>query len=230
MERISGELILRSNKENQVSIPAKEFADKVVGLQFLHFYDAADVKQDNEISPQDWTVSILLNGVPNWKNVRDALWDEGTKSKWHEVNAKLEQVDAGWHLTDEAASEYEVRFKALLTEMLTVNGIGSPIAIKILHKKRPNLIPVVERIVAQFYLGWSLTSQDNVQQVESASSIIFNHFRNDLVLDSNQAAIAKIQNRISSGDNGFSLTDVRILELAIWLLSDTAGPGKINAL
>lgn len=216
MASMNSELTLRGNSEHQIKVSVAEIADKIAGLHFVHFYDAAEVEQDSRMTPQDWTVSILLAGIPNWKNVRDSLWHEG-KSRWRAVDVKLEQVDPQWRLIDERASEYKDKFEELLAAMLAVNGIQSPIATKILHKKRPNLIPVVDRIVAGFYLGRRLPLQKDSRQVETVSDVIFNHFRSDLLLKSNRIAIADIQSHLSENNDIPFLSDVRILELTIWL-------------
>jgi len=68
-----------------------------------------------------------------------------------------------------SASEWtglKIKIRKLLTEFLSVKGIGLAKATKILHLKRPNLIPVLDSLVIEFLLGVNFSDFEKGKQVD----------------------------------------------------------------
>lgn len=130
------------------------------------------------------------------------------------IKGLLKEVPAEWKLADDGAQTYKEAVTCLLAGLRKVKGIGPAIATKLLYKKRPTLIPIVDSVILEFY-GYRRKSPEKV------SELIFGPFRYDLL--NNAASLAKIKGRLEFRPGTPKLSEVRIMELAIWLQSRKAG-------
>ena len=100
---------------------------------------------------------------------------------------------------------------ALFNEFETISGAKLAVATKILHKKRPQLIPMVDSKVFDHYADRCPTLRKLTMGPVAVRSMQL--FRDDLVATrgSVEALVFDLQ------QHGFSLTPVRVLEILIWI-------------
>lgn len=202
--RVTGEKIRVTTGEGRGWIAASDVISRIPHLHFLRFYDAAHPGDPNRIEPQDWGIPALL-GAPVPNKVLQAVTPEYLSA----CDAALVSVSPQWSLMDDvAATEYRLVVKTLLEELTAPTGIAKAIATKIVHKKRPNLIPVVDSVIARVY------------KLRSPTDLIFGPFRDDLI--ANHGALQPIKESAASV-SGRDISVVRALELSIWLTSVEAG-------
>lgn len=200
-------------KGSNAKISLEKLVSEISTRYFIHFYDAADVAQDNEITSLDLGVTSLLGAPIGRGKALVNLYDNG-EAKWRLINSLLGKVSAEWKLADHGAGTYKESVTRLLAELLRVDGIGPAIATKLLHKKRPTLIPIVDSVILEFY-------ECRRKLPEHVSEVVFGPFRDDL--RNNAASLAKIKDALESQPETPKLSNVRIMELAIWIQSRNAG-------
>jgi Family of unknown function (DUF6308) len=99
--------------------------------------------------------------------------------------------------------------RQLFDAFADIRGVGFSKMTKALHRKRPALIPMLDSVV-QKYLG----DDDLGAQAafgERALGLVRGYKRD---LDRNRAAVRALQRELAR--RGYSLTEVRILDLLIW--------------
>jgi hypothetical protein len=159
-------------------------AEYIKEQAFVAFYDGAQVTQDNEMRPLDWAVSTLLAALGPDISLE------------HEESLQLRE-------------KVEAAFEAFMQPA----GIKSSIAAKILHKKRPLLIPVIDDFVSTVLIGvrgYKLSAR-------TITDIIFDRFRPQLL--SNLPALHEVAGLLA-GTRTPPLSAIRILDIAIWRHAD----------
>ena len=108
-------------------------------------------------------------------------------------------------------------FEELITAALLTSGVLIPVAVKVLHRKRRSLIPMLDNVLLEFYLRLSGVARpgsltQNKRTAGSAAVTALRLFRHDLV-----ASAAELEYvRTTLGSAGYLLTPVRILEILVW--------------
>jgi len=107
----------------------------------------------------------------------------------------------------------------LLGQAIRTRGVGIPVATKVLHRKRRNLIPMLDSIVSEYYLTASEVASlkykknwNNRQLVVSLALKALAMFREDL---RNGLREVESYRQILSAASYF-LSPTRILEILIW--------------
>lgn len=113
--------------------------------------------------------------------------------------------------------------ETLLHASMQVPGVLIPVATKVLHRKRPNLIPILDNVVLAHYLDTlpqklPTASQDKRRGAAVAVHVL-SRFRDDL--REAQPAIQAVRHDLAA--HGFALTRVRILELLVWTQVEERG-------
>jgi len=186
---------------------------------FIHYYDQAAVAQDNRIAPLDWGVTSLLMGPVRTDDTFSVLAAQpnGRSGCPAAISAGLSRVPPSAKLTAADAREsYGDGLSDLLAAICQVKGVGPSIATKLLHKKRPDLIPVVDSLVFEFYTGTRMPQSKSLA-VGPVIDLILGRFRNDLISNSSEGQfLGGVRTRLLEDSIDF-LTDVRVLEMSIWL-------------
>ena len=99
--------------------------------------------------------------------------------------------------------------RRLFDAFADIRGVGFSKMTKALHKKRPGLIPMLDSVVVA-YLDDPAT-QPPESFGERATGLVRSYKRD---LDRNRAALRAVRRALAS--HGHELTEVRILDLAIW--------------
>jgi hypothetical protein len=119
------------------------------------------------------------------------------------------------------AADQEVPWQGLQALLLAAAGItevGLPRATKVLHKKRPALIPILDSVVEQ-YLREVEKLPRRGEFVADGLDLIRGYKRE---LDANAEALRALRAELQT--RGVSLTECRLLDLLLWAYSGTYAP------
>ncbi len=96
-----------------------------------------------------------------------------------------------------------------LRKLAEMEGISLTLLTKVLHRKRPDLVPLLDRHVVDRYRP--LTGE---RQPAKAWSALIDRLVEDL--DLNSETLSAISNEVSS-ETGVALTALRVCDIAIWM-------------
>ncbi len=180
------------------------------------YYDGIVSSNPNHIEPLDVLVTVAVNS-----RVNDAA---AVRSVHRGLAAScdplLAQIPVGADLLD---AVYVPQVVNLLDKAVQVPRVLLPVATKVLHRKRPQLIPMLDNVVITHYLS-SLNrselgpkSQDK-QHAAAVGQMVLEAFRQDLAEAIGE--LAELSARLTGG--GWLLTPTRVLEILVWTETETA--------
>ncbi len=169
------------------------------------------VKQDSSLAILDILFSLLLNS---------RIRSEGVWNLWQareSINEALAVIPPSLELT---ASESEVPWDALetLLRRSIVPWVRIATATKILHRKRPKLIPVLDSVLQGYYWERCRTALRGLEEWERGVAMM-RKFRDDLMHC--KPTIDYLCNRLEQDRK--LLTPVRVLEALIWMATEPNG-------
>ncbi len=95
-----------------------------------------------------------------------------------------------------------------------------PVATKVLHRKRRQLIPMLDSVLIDYYLSTGVKASraalEDGKRAGSAVMPVVRRFREDLGKASGALEALKMELH----EVGFNLSSVRILELMIWIQTE----------
>jgi Family of unknown function (DUF6308) len=168
------------------------------------FYDGYPVARDNAISVHDVCVSIMINSSVVLPDVRRFL------SRGEEISALLRGIDPELSLLD-APEDLLDRAGELVDRLSTMEHIHFAKVTKVLHKKRPKFIPVIDGHVygaLHKNFPWRLKAD-----ASGPFSEVLGLYRD--VLDRIQGSLTELTGQLREGW-GIDLTDGRGLSYLIW--------------
>ena len=182
------------------------------------YYDAISSTAPKRIEPVDVLVTVAMNSrVNDAARVRGV--HQGLAAKCDVLLATLPE-DA--NLLE--LERWRDPLRELLHAAVQVKGVLIPVATKVLHRKRPALIPMLDQVVLDYYLNTDahralLPGTQDKSRAADAAMVAVNLFRNDLI-----AAEDEIDGlREALAQHGFPLTHVRVLELLVWMEVEPTG-------
>ncbi|MGH7814135.1 MAG: DUF6308 family protein [Candidatus Binataceae bacterium] len=169
-------------------------------------YDATYVANDSILRPYEMSLSAWLNsGITG--NELDRIWQrrQPIEEALGAIGGEVDLIELGECGAQECAASVQN-----VLRLICVEGVALSKATKILHKKRPRLIPIFDTYVSDHYipnLGW----RDRDYQV-SHFPAVYVRFAQDL-----RAIFEEVRNvRGDLNQQGYNLSAVRILEYLIW--------------
>jgi hypothetical protein len=179
------------------------------------YYDAIRDPDPDRITPMDILATVSMNSFVNSATkVRsvhggmaancDPLLPEIP------VGADLRTFDIG-------------AVRDLLDAACRARGVLVPVATKVLHRKRRRLVPMLDSVVIDAYRNRGLTlSLGALQEGSKAADAVMpvlEAFRGDLI--GSWGELEVLRARLS--EEGFTLTNVRLLEVLIWVQTEPRG-------
>jgi Family of unknown function (DUF6308) len=146
----------------------------------------------------------IINGTMRARSSYEA-W----KSLYEPSPSWLAPILTEWDLVEMSPEEWtsadccHLLCKAI--ERLSVKRVGRAMATKVLHMKRPRLVPILDSLVIETVGG-------NADEYPTPTDVLVDHLR--LVARENAAALADIQSSLT--DLAFRPTRVRILDVILW--------------
>lgn len=135
-----------------------------------------------------------------------------------EVDNVLERISTKSTLFDDIDISLWEALEELLSVMISVKGVDISVATKVLHKKRPALIPILDSVVQEYLL-----TVDHIGKMQNRGKLaveLMRSYKRDL--DANADALRKL--RADLKRVGLYLTECRILDMFVWAYSGTYTP------
>lgn len=176
----------------------------------IHWYDVGgvDSTEPDAVTLADLGRLAVINADLNGDDAV-ALLELGRTAPWSQVPHDADLVAAD----PEVSGGLYDQAVALYTHFTSRHGIADAKASKLLHLKRPNLIPILDSQLKQLY-------KDDAQQAAIDSRHQFNYLywtaiRNDLV--ANKAALEEVRSLMPDGEMS-DLGNLRLLDIIAWWL------------
>jgi hypothetical protein len=172
-------------------------------------YDGVKVPENNVLRVMEIALSVMLNSRISG-NTGGVIWRDARK----QVEAALAIIPRGKDLLDEpgeAPVPGESGISQAVNAMCKVRHCKLAVATKILHKKRPGIIPIFDSKVAEHYSPHcSLNAKDCTwgDYVIALTRLVHK--------DMLSVASELRELRKAAKDNGTPLTGCRILNVLIW--------------
>ncbi len=132
-----------------------------------------------------------------------------------EIERALRKIDPDVSLANARSAIPWVPLTRLFDAFADIRGVGFSKMTKALHKKRPALIPMLDSVV-QAYLTRDDRDMLSSGSFGERSIALVRSYKEDL--DRNRTALREVQRELASRTH--QLTEVRILDLLIWSVSD----------
>lgn len=168
-------------------------------------YDGVETPLDCTITIHDITLSVMMN---SW------LMATGGRSVYRareRIGRALERIAPEASLLDDHEAIPWEAIHALFDEFETISGAKLAVATKILHKKRPQLIPIFDSVLFSHH---EQTYPDlRGLKMGPVAVRAMEVFRDDLL------AVRERIGALASdlAERGFPLTPVRVLEALVWI-------------
>lgn len=143
---------------------------------------------------------------------------------WTEHTAQNEldwlvQVDPAWDLLEYSDEQWEACDGEAAVERLMLGimrkGISVSVGTKMLHLKRPRLVPVLDDLVVQ-QLGGYVSSQAKYETRAHQMRELVAHVREQGRLEANYTALSAIHDHLAAPVTGQPRTLVRIFDALLW--------------
>ncbi len=165
-------------------------------------YDGCPIPQDDQLTSSDVSLSISINSFVTFLDVRRFLArEEG-------INEMLAACDPSVCLT-EAPEDMVDRIGSIIDELSTLPHIGIAKATKVLHKKRPKTIPLIDSYVLHalsLNVPWLMAKRTSFAQVIRAFREAQKHSALELARTTQQLR----------REHGIELSNGRALSFLIW--------------
>jgi hypothetical protein len=171
------------------------------------YYDALPSGDPNRVEPLDVLAAVAVNGFlgANAATIRDV--HRGLAAACDPLlpsisrNADLLAIDPSF--ADVAA---------LLRAAVAVPRVLIPVATKVLHRKRPALIPMLDNVILAHYLGRLPPATQDKSRAVGVAVEVLKMFRVDL--DVVRSEVEAVVDDLTAA--GFALSPVRVLEVLLW--------------
>ena len=175
-------------------------------------YDAVCTPQDNELTVHDILLSVAVNSRLDAKGL-SSVWRE----KWR-IEQHLRLLAPTLDLADPDAEIPWDTVVGMFGEFEHIRHAKLAVASKILHKKRPSLIPMMDDVIRR-YCEQAYPSYAWSPKCGPLSGQLMQHFRQDLIAA--QLELQALASRL--GAAGYPLTLVRLLEMLVWIETEPRG-------
>jgi hypothetical protein len=178
-------------------------------------YDGNPVLQNNELSQDDIWLSRQLVSRLTYRQ-RDAILE-----KREEIGEQIRKIPPGVDLLDIPEGGQipgQQALSQIITIMCAIEGVKLPKTMKILHKKRPALIPVIDRVIESHYWPRCVPSVCGRSQGDYTIALI-RAFHRDM------HSVARVLRAMADETTarGRPLTPCRILDILIWSVKKSDG-------
>lgn len=205
-------LVLRSGP--RLEDPAR-LAARMLGEEWP-YYDGVPMGDWDRVEPVDVLATVSVNSfVTDAARVRRI--HRGLAAA---CDGLLVGIPKGAYLLNADLASVE----GLLAAACEVPGVLVPVATKVLHRKRPHLIPILDNVVLAHYFGYLgrpelVNRSQDKRRAASVARIALDAFRADL--EEADAVLADVVAQLAA--SGTPVTGVRLLELLVWCAVEPAG-------
>jgi hypothetical protein len=182
------------------------------------YYDGVPDRDPTRILPEDVTVTVAMNSfVDTAEKVRTVHRGMAKACDWTLRDIPVDVDIRTFDLDGVIALE-------LFTAACRIRGVLLPVATKVLHRKRPGWIPMIDNVILVAYLdargrgGMKARTQEGAKAA-GVGVFVMNAFRKDL-----EAVNREVDEvALALEEAGTPMTPVRILEVAEWMAIEPKG-------
>jgi hypothetical protein len=127
------------------------------------------------------------------------------------IESALRAIDPDASLADAMRSVPWIALTRLFDGFADIRGIGFSKMTKTLHRKRPALIPMLDRVV-EAYLASAGPDRSAANSFGERATALVRSYKRDL--DRNRSPLRMLQRELTQ--HGYRLSEVRILDVVIW--------------
>ena len=211
------------NKKVESILGNSNEIEKILQSYFESFYGAKAysgwvVKENSTVEYSDLFVSSALSGTPKNYAYKKLLSDNTI----NDIQVNLHKIPAGKNLNEiDVTKKISDALEGLFKTLTNIPGIQMAIATKIIHKKRPGIIPILDSYVVQYYWGGyypKLYKITEKRSRENSTLGLIDLIRDDLMRHFTTLKVARNdfckKNTYTNLDK--SLTPLRTLDIVIW--------------
>lgn len=171
------------------------------------YYDALPSGDPDRIEPLDVLAAVAVNGFFNANATTIRMVHRGLAGACDPLLPAIPH-DADLLIAHSIITDLTV----LLRVAVAVPRVLIPVATKVLHRKRPALIPMLDNVVLAHYLGRLPPATQDKTRAAGVAVEVLGKFRDDL------AAVHSEVDAVTAdlAAAGFELTPVRVLEVLLW--------------
>ena len=169
---------------------------------FLYYDALSERREDDVVRPVDVLSTAALHPGLRWRDLQYFSREAPRLQAW------LETIPGGVDLAD--ADEDLVEEVAHLPERFDAHP-GLSILSKVLHAKRPRLVPILDRTLTDWYRPISS------RRGESAWQDCVRLLHDDLAVQSNRTVLRAIRSEIRVELGAVAPSELRIADIAIWM-------------
>lgn len=177
------------------------------------YYDGIADPSPSHIVPLDVVVTVSVNSFLN------------SASRIRSVHRGLAEVCDP--LLAEISDDADLRSVAsgpvveLLDAACQVKWVLVPVAAKVLHRKRPSLIPMLDTVVSDYYLRTAgrldlRAAREDKRRAAATAQVPLDAFRHDL--EDAWRRLGELRSALAG--EGWPVAELRILEVMIWMWAD----------
>lgn len=175
------------------------------------YYDGIADLEPNRILPQDVLVTVAVNSFVTSAAAVRAV-HRGLQSTCENL---LPTIPVAAHIGDYDPDCSQLH--ALLDAAVQSRGVLVAVATKVLHRKRPHWLPMLDSVVCKHYLDSTgrqslLPWLQDKKRAAAAAVEVFRGFRDDIQVIT--PALEEIREALAR--DGFALSLVRIWEILLW--------------
>ena len=197
----------------EIVIPDEDFL--TFAREVFSTYDGIQYGNSNEINVVDIAITVMMNSRISGNTASEILKHSNA------INNLLRQIPDDFDLSqNDLNDEIRNNLQQLINTFCEINRVRLAIATKILHRKKPKLIPMFDNVVEKFYRQ---RYERNIPSNNCGRKFIalLQYFQNDLRYQQIIQEIIEMENRLQEQET--PLTRVRILEGAIWVAKEPTG-------
>ncbi len=174
-------------------------------------YDGVVVAQDAQLTVCDLVLSVTLNSQLDTRNKVWHVWRQRA-----EVEQILARIPVDVSLQSATLPWDDLH--ALFAAFCGIRYAAEAVTTKVLHKKRPQLIPIYDRVLGEFFRP---QIEPRIWRQGGAPFLItyMRLFRDLLVV--HEREIAELTQFVT--DAGWPVTPVRVLDVLLWMEMEPSG-------
>lgn len=201
------------------AVDIDEAVDLIQSSQFVHWYDALPAGDPDRIDPLDLAFPAFLGAVPDFKALLQDLGWETLSAKLDAASAALAAISkkdalAEWSETSERHAELLAVYRACLGgDNANLPEFGPARCTKLLHKKRPLLIPIID---SYMLVAWDYSDPARRWRSEDMVELTF---RLGEYLRANAAFLKSLRARLVGDPLVGALSDVRLYDIITYRLT-----------
>ncbi len=173
------------------------------------------IARDDNIALFDILLSIMMNSRLGSAEKIRTVWND--REHMTAAERMLGQIAPAASLLDEVVPWNHLA--DLFNSFCAIRGVGPAVATKILHKKRPALIPIIDSVMIGYFKAEKMQTLPDSSPIGNRIVVNLRFLREQLM--SCREAIESLCEQAASAH--YACTPLRVLEVLIWIEREPIG-------